>query len=203
LHLRVCGFGGNPAASYLVRLRPGTADSKRRRCFLGSKALILFTGPLMPAELRLQSDRETQKSEIYFTDYTLAGQPGAYSFWKSDASRRSAGTVNTLRSDREALPYLFHRLHFDWATHRPSVGLTVRRRFQGPRHFYFTDYTLTGQPTAFPLHESESGLRLGGRVGLLVQPSFARRLPTLFHRLHFDWATISPPLERHNGWTFS
>jgi hypothetical protein len=88
------------------------------------------------------------------------------------------------------LPTLFHRLHFDWATHRPGVGLTVRRRrFQGPRHFYFTDYTLTGQPTAFPLHESESGLRLGGRVGLLVQPSFARRLPTFLHRLHFDWTT--------------
>ena len=54
---------------------------------------------------------------------------------------------------------------------------------------YFTDYTLTGQPSAFPLHESESGLRLGGRVGLLVQPSFARRLPTFLHRLHFDWTT--------------
>ena len=63
---------------------------------LGSKAMILFTRRIMPAELRLQSDRETQKSEIYFTDYTLAGQPGAYGFWKSDADRRSAGrTVST------------------------------------------------------------------------------------------------------------
>ena len=46
--------------------------------FHGSKALILFTRRLMPAELRLQSDRETQKSEIYFTDYTLAGQLDAF-----------------------------------------------------------------------------------------------------------------------------
>ncbi len=38
--------------------------------------MILFTRRLMPAELRLQSNRETQKAEIYFTDYTLAGQPG-------------------------------------------------------------------------------------------------------------------------------
>jgi hypothetical protein len=48
--------------------------------FRGSKALILFTRRIMPAELRLQTDRGTQKSEIYFTDYTLTGQPGAYSF---------------------------------------------------------------------------------------------------------------------------
>ena len=45
--------------------------------FHGSKVLILFTHRLMPAELRLQSDRETQKSEIYFTDYTLTGQTHA------------------------------------------------------------------------------------------------------------------------------
>jgi hypothetical protein len=64
--------------------------------FHGSKALILFTRRLMQAELRLLSDRGTQKSEIYFTDYTLTGQPGAYSFWKSDAGGRSAGpTVST------------------------------------------------------------------------------------------------------------
>ena len=63
--------------------------------FHGSKAMILFTHRLMPAKSRLQSDRGTQKSEIYFTDYTLAGQPGACSFWKSDAGMRSAGTVST------------------------------------------------------------------------------------------------------------
>jgi len=57
--------------------------------------MIMLTRRLRAAELRLQSDRETQKSEIYFTDYTLAGQPGAYSFWKSDAGGRSAGTVST------------------------------------------------------------------------------------------------------------
>jgi hypothetical protein len=64
--------------------------------------MILFTRSLMPAELRLQSDRETPKSEIYFTDYTLAGQPGAYSFWKSDADRRSAGQTSVHKVGHEA-----------------------------------------------------------------------------------------------------
>ena len=59
----------------LVRFHAGSAGSKRRIRFLGSKAMILFTRRLMPAELRLQSDRETQKSEIYFTDHTLTGKP--------------------------------------------------------------------------------------------------------------------------------
>ena len=40
-------------------------------------------------------------------------------------------------------------------------------------------------------------------AGCPVGEAFARRLPTLFHRLHFDWATNSPPPERHNGWTCS
>jgi hypothetical protein len=79
----------------LVRFHVGSAGSKRRIRFLGSKAVILFTRRLIPAELQLQSDRETQKSEIYFTDYTLTGQPGTYSFWKSEAGRRPAGTVST------------------------------------------------------------------------------------------------------------
>src|ERR1019366_810916 len=53
-----------------------------------------------------------------------------------------------IRSAARRLPTLFHRLHFDWATHRPGVGLTLqRRRFQGARHLYFTDYTLAGQRT--------------------------------------------------------
>ena len=69
----------------LVRFHVGSAGSKRRIRFLGSKAMILFTRRLMPAELRLQSDRETQK-----------------------------------------LRYLFHRLHFDWAT-RGLFVLEVRR----------------------------------------------------------------------------
>jgi|SRR5271157_77943 len=67
----------------LVWFHAGSAGSKRRICFLGSKAMILFTRPLMAADLRLQSDRETQKSEIYFTDYTLAGQPDAFPFQES------------------------------------------------------------------------------------------------------------------------
>jgi len=41
--------------------------------------MILFTRRFMPAELRLQSDRETRNLEIYFTDDTLAGQTEPYS----------------------------------------------------------------------------------------------------------------------------
>ena len=52
--------------------------------FHGSKALILFTRRLTPAELRLQSDRGTQKSEIYFTDYTLTGQPDGFASESQD-----------------------------------------------------------------------------------------------------------------------
>ena len=59
----------------LVRFDAGSAGSNRRIHVLGSKPMILFTRRLMPAELRLQLDRETQKLDIYFTDYTLAGQP--------------------------------------------------------------------------------------------------------------------------------
>jgi len=79
----------------LVRLHVGCAGSRRRIHLVGSNPMILFTRRLMSVELPLQSDRETQKSGLYFTDYTLAGQPGAYSFWKSDAGMRSAGTVST------------------------------------------------------------------------------------------------------------
>jgi len=80
----------------LVRFHVGSEGAKRRIRFLGSKPMILLTRRLMPAEPRLQSNREAQKSEIYFTDYTLTGQQGAYSFWKSDAGGRDAGpTVTT------------------------------------------------------------------------------------------------------------
>jgi len=41
--------------------------------------MILFAPHLMAAEPWLQSDRETQKLDIYFTDYTLTEQTEAYS----------------------------------------------------------------------------------------------------------------------------
>ena len=69
----------------LVRFDAWSAGSNRRIHVLGSKPMILFTRRLMPAELRLQLDRETQKSG-----------------------------------------YLFHRLHFGWAT-RGLFVLEVRR----------------------------------------------------------------------------
>jgi len=50
--------------------------------------MILFTQRLMAEELRLQSDRETQKSEIYFTNRTLTGKPEGYLLRKSDTGRR-------------------------------------------------------------------------------------------------------------------
>ena len=55
--------------------------------FHGSKALILFTRRIMPAELRLQSDRETQKSEIYFTDRTLSRNQSPWLLTPSPANR--------------------------------------------------------------------------------------------------------------------
>jgi len=36
---------------------------------------------------------------------------------------------------------------------------------------------------------------MGVRGGRLMKPSFARRLPTLFHRLHFDWTTGRCPFQ--------
>ena len=59
--------------------------------FHGSKALILFTRRLMPAELRLQSDRGTQKSEIYFTNHTLTGKLAAFPWLGLDTARRFRG----------------------------------------------------------------------------------------------------------------
>ena len=76
--------------------------------------MILFTRRLMPAELRLQSDRETQKSEIYFTNYTLTGQPEAF--------RSGSQTRQAIR--------------------RPTVSTYGRSR--GACQLYFTDHTLAG-----------------------------------------------------------
>jgi hypothetical protein len=57
----------------LVRLHVASAGSGLQLRFVGSKAMILFAALLLVAEPLLQADRETQKSDIYFTDYTLTG----------------------------------------------------------------------------------------------------------------------------------
>ena len=82
--------------------------------FHGSKALILFTRRLMPAELRLQSDRRTQKSEIYFTDYTLTGQPHALASESQDCEW--GRVVLLVKPSHGASQLFFHRLHFGWTT---------------------------------------------------------------------------------------
>ena len=81
--------------------------------FHGSKALILFTRRLTPAELRLQSDRGTQKSEIYFTDYTLTGQPDGFA---SESQDCEWGRGVLLVKPLHGLANFFHRLHFGWTT---------------------------------------------------------------------------------------
>ena len=101
----------------LVRFDAWRAGAKRRIHLLGSNPMILFTRRPMPAELRLQSDRESQKSEIYFTDYTMAGQPGGLlvlEVRRGHAVRRP--DCQYIRSVARRLPSLFLRLHFDWAT---------------------------------------------------------------------------------------
>ena len=103
----------------LVRFHVGSVGSKRRIRFLGSKAMILFTRRLMPAELRLRSDRETQKSEIYFTNHTLTGKPDAFPLLGLDLPGDSAGR------------------------------LSVTLRSHGARHLYFTNHTLTGNKSLF------------------------------------------------------
>ena len=130
-------------------------------------------------------DRETQKSEIYFTNHTLTGKPNAFPWLGSDTARRFQRAVR-------CSPSLFHQLHFDWEAGGLFV-LEVRRRpcdsglsaalsvqevvSQVLADLYFTNHTLTGKQNAFPFQGSESGL--GARVGLLVKLFFAR-LPAIF-----------------------
>ena len=72
----------------LVQSQVGSVGSKRRIRLVGCKAMILFARRLVSAGLRPRSNRERQKSEIYFTSHTLTGKREGYSFWKSDAGGR-------------------------------------------------------------------------------------------------------------------
>jgi hypothetical protein len=81
--------------------------------------MILLAPHLMAAEPWFLSDREIQKLDIYFTDYTLTGQPGAYRFWKNrrrQEIRRPSVGVSVQGVASNALAHFFHRLHFDWTT---------------------------------------------------------------------------------------
>ena len=119
----ICWFGSTSGA----RVRsPST--------FFRSKALILFTRRLMPAELRLQSDRETQKSGIYFTNHTLTGKPNAFPFQESESGLSARVGLLVRLFFAGCLPYLFHQSHFDWEKDAsPSPGLDSARRFRRPR----------------------------------------------------------------------
>ena len=106
--------------------------------------MILFARRLAPAEVRRHTDRETQKSGVYFTNRTLTGQgtPVArvgllreanaqlfspISLWLADSTGSGCGT-GTLAADNPAgfgptvcgaffarcLPGLFHQSHSDW-----------------------------------------------------------------------------------------
>src|SRR5208282_1211401 len=85
--------------------------------------------------------------------------------------------------------FLFHRLHFDWAT-RGLFVLEVRREQMIRRDSQYIRSAARRLPTLFHrLHfgwatgcfpSQESGLRAGGPGDLLVKPSFARRLLSLF-----------------------
>ena len=48
-----------------------------------------------------------------------------------------------------------------------------------------------------------NGIKCGSLHAVSQASSFAQCSPFLFHLSHFDWAQISLPLQRHNGWTYS
>jgi hypothetical protein len=76
--------------------------------------MILLARRLTPTELRLQSDREIPKSEIYFTNHTLTGNRRAI----RSGSQTRAGDPKTGPSVTPSFgrwaPFLFHQSHFDW-----------------------------------------------------------------------------------------
>ena len=107
--------------------------------FHGSKALILFTRRLMPSELRLQSDRGTQKSEIYFTNHTLTGK-------------------RALTGKRPLFRCCIRTLSGDSTVRDVRNGL-VRTV---PVRLYFTNHTLTGKLAAFPWLGLDTARRFRG-----------------------------------------
>jgi hypothetical protein len=137
--------------------------------------MILFTRRLMPAELQLQSDRETQKSEIYFTDYTLAGQPGLIrSGSLTRAGDPQGQSVHKVGSETLGIFILPITLWLGNRTVSPPrvrmrtaigarVGLLVKPS-QSTSQLYFTDYTLTGQPGAYSFWKSGAGRKSVGTV---------------------------------------
>jgi hypothetical protein len=135
-------------------------------------------------------DRETQKSEIYFTNHTLTGKPNAFPWLGSDTARRFRRpygarhlyfTNCTLTGKPEA--YSFWKS--DAAVRPAGRAVSTEGRPQGTCRLYFTNHTLTGKQNAFPFQGSESGL--GALGGLFVKLFFATCLPSLFHQSRFDW----------------
>jgi len=111
-------------------------------------------------------------------------QPEANSFWKSDASGRSAGpAVITGRRSREA-----RKIYFTDRTLSRNKGLfafDTGRRHLLPMIPWGSVVTLI----------SPAALCLGTRVSSLLTPegsnscqmALAAPSPTLFHQSHFDW----------------
>ena len=75
LHLRVGGFFGNLAALFIGSFHiGGMLLQSGEYSVLMPTSMILFIWRLMPGEPPPQSNGETQRSEIYFTNHTLTGK---------------------------------------------------------------------------------------------------------------------------------
>jgi len=122
--------------------------------------MILFTRRLMPAELRLQSDRETQMSGIYLANRTLTGKPDLCLPLSSDIAKRFGSLRGHQRLRSHAAPKL-----------------------------YFTNRTLTGTKSLFPV-TSEAGNR--------CRLAIAAPSPSIFHQSQFDWDQESLRLGTEN-----
>ena len=158
-----------------------TGDGVSRLETVRQQAVVHFPGMARRSVVR----------QLFFTDYTLAGQRDASWPWMSDAGpvRRKglsgwAGRVQSacrINSTSRTLSRNGASLAF-----RPKGSRRLALPRDGPLHLAcplsFTDYTLTVQPDAFPLPGSDNARRF--RRPRCQTPSFARCLPFLFHRSH-------------------
>src|SRR5271166_5566878 len=133
----------------LVRSHVGSVGAKRRMCLIGCKAMILFARGLVSAELRPRSNRELQKSEIYFTNHTLTGKLDAFPRLGFDCQAIPQAALSVTPSFAGCSPSLFHQSHFDWegtlfvagsglCQAIPQAALSVTPSFDGcsPSLFY-------------------------------------------------------------------
>ena len=143
--------------------------------FLGSKAMILFAPHLLAAEPWLQSDGEAQKLDIYFTDYTLTGQPDAFPSESQDCECRRGVPLVKLSNDASQLYFTDYTLagqpdafpSQESEVRLGRLGRALGKVFARRGQLYFTDHTLTGQPYGF----ASENQHCEWRSVLLVKPS--------------------------------